>query len=219
MHRSHAACSSSTGSPTPPGHWHTRCTSDWVGLPSFPGSRRRSGWTEAERVEAPMLGWAVSGHPGGPGRLVPVERERPRAAAFEIVVRVQACGVCRTDLHLADGELSAKAPLRIPGHEVVGEVAEVGERASRFQVGDRVGIAWLRGTCGVCRACRTGRENLCRAAEFTGWDADGGFAEAAVVPEAFAYRLPDSVPAAELAPLLCSAIIGYRSFMRARGPP
>ncbi len=150
---------------------------------------------------------------------MPVERERPRAAAFEIVVRVQACGVCRTDLHLADGELRAKAPLRIPGHEVVGEVAEVGERASRFRVGDRVGIAWLRGTCGVCRACRAGRENLCRAAEFTGWDADGGYAAYASIAEAFAYPLPGDVPSTAVAPLLCSGIIGYRALKRANIPP
>ena len=166
-----------------------------------------------------MQGWAVSGRGGAPGRLVSVERELPVPGPGDVVVKVLACGVCRTDLHLADGDLAARAPRRIPGHEVVGEVIERGADASRFALGDRVGIAWLRSTCGVCRACRTGRENLCRSAAFTGWDADGGFAEAAVVPEAFAYRLPDSVPAAELAPLLCSGIIGYRSLKRAQVPP
>jgi propanol-preferring alcohol dehydrogenase len=127
--------------------------------------------------------------------------------------------VCRTDLHLADGDLAARAPLRIPGHEVVGEVVDVGPDTSRFQPGDRVGIAWLRSTCGSCRACRSGRENLCRNALFTGWDADGGYAENAVVAEAFAYRLPGDVSAVDQAPLLCSGIIGYRALTRAQVPP
>jgi propanol-preferring alcohol dehydrogenase len=132
---------------------------------------------------------------------------------------VLACGVCRTDLHLADGDLAAQAPLRIPGHEVVGEVIAAGSSTARFTPGDRVGVAWLRRTCGSCSACRSGRENLCREALFTGWDADGGFAEYAVVPEAFAYRLPDTVAPTELAPLLCSGIIGYRALRRASVPP
>ena len=166
-----------------------------------------------------MRGWAVSGHGGDRGRLVPVERQSPIAGPGEVEVRVLACGVCRTDLHLADGDLDARAPLRIPGHEVVGEVVELGSGVTRFQPGDRVGIAWLRSTCGACGPCRTGRENLCRNALFTGWDADGGFAESAVVSEAFAYRLPDTMPAVELAPLLCSGIIGYRALKRAQVPP
>ena len=171
------------------------------------------------RWEESMRGWAVSGRPGAAGRLVSVERDQPTPAAAEVLVRVLACGVCRTDLHLADGELVARGPLRIPGHEVVGEVVAVGTTASRFSLGDRVGIAWLRWTCGHCRACRSGRENLCRSSEYTGWDTDGGFAEYAVVPEAFAYRLPPDVPVAALAPLLCSGIIGYRSLKRAQVPP
>ena len=166
-----------------------------------------------------MRGWAVSGRGGAPGRLVSLERETPVPGPGEVLVRVLACGVCRTDLHLADGDLAPHAPLRIPGHEVVGEVIASGPGSSRFTTGDRVGIAWLRETCGSCRACRTGAENLCRGARFTGWDADGGFAEAAVVLEAFAYRLPDSVPAVDLAPLLCSGIIGYRALRRAQVPP
>jgi propanol-preferring alcohol dehydrogenase len=166
-----------------------------------------------------MHAWAVSGRGGAPGRVVSVERATPAAGEGEIGVRVLACGVCRTDLHLADGDLAPRAPLRIPGHEVVGEVVDIGPGASRFQPGDRVGIAWLRSTCGACHACRTGRENLCRNACFTGWDADGGFAEYAVVSEAFAYRLPDRVPTVELAPLLCSGIIGYRALRRAMVPP
>ncbi|MCX6395783.1 MAG: alcohol dehydrogenase catalytic domain-containing protein [Propionibacteriales bacterium] len=99
---------------------------------------------------------------------------------------VSVCGVCRTDLHLADHDLRPSGPGMVPGHEVVGEVVALGEHARRF----RIGIAWLRRTCGVCRACRRGRENLCRASECTGWSQDGGFAEYAVVPEAFAYVLP-----------------------------
>jgi propanol-preferring alcohol dehydrogenase len=143
----------------------------------------------------------------------------PRPAADEVLVRVAACGICRTDLHLADGELPARAPLRVPGHEVVGEVVDRGATATRFELGDRVGIAWLRRTCGACHWCRTGRENLCRSSEYTGWDADGGFAEYAVVPDAFAYRVPDDLTDLAAAPLLCSGIIGYRALRRSRLPP
>ena len=166
-----------------------------------------------------MRAWAVSGHGGQPGRLVAVERDVPVPAADEVVVRVLACGVCRTDLHLADADLPARAPLRIPGHEVVGDVVAVGERASRFAVGDRLGIAWLRRTCGTCGPCRSGRENLCLKSQYTGWDADGGFAEFAVVPEAWAYALPPDADPVTTAPLLCSGIIGYRALRRAQLPP
>jgi propanol-preferring alcohol dehydrogenase len=166
-----------------------------------------------------MRAWAVAGHAGGPGRLVAVEREVPRPAADEVLVRVHTCGVCRTDLHLADGDLAPRAPLRVPGHEVVGTVVERGTDAGRFAPGDRLGVAWLRRTCGRCRMCRTGRENLCRASEYTGWDVDGGFAEYAVVPEAFAYRLPQGLTDVEAAPLLCSGIIGYRALRRSALPP
>ena len=166
-----------------------------------------------------MDGWAASGRPGGPGRLVLVERDPPAAGSSEVLVRVQACGVCRTDLHLADGDLVPHASLRIPGHEVVGEVAGVGSEATRFEVGDRVGIAWLRSTCGACGACRRGEENLCRLSRYTGWDADGGFAQYAVVHEAYAYSLPPELSVTTLAPLLCSGIIGYRALKRANLPP
>ncbi len=170
-------------------------------------------------IPSTMRAWAVAGRAGGPGRLVEVEREVPRPASDEVLVRVVACGVCRTDLHLADGDLPARAPLRVPGHEVVGAVVGRGERARRLAPGERVGIAWLRRTCGSCRMCRTGRENLCPRSEYTGWDADGGFAEYATVPEAFAYRLPEALPDDEAAPLLCSGIIGYRALRRAALPP
>jgi propanol-preferring alcohol dehydrogenase len=150
---------------------------------------------------------------------VPVERAVPACGRDEVRVKVEACGVCRTDLHLADAELVAKAPGRIPGHEAVGQVVERGDAATRFAIGDRVGIAWLRRTCGRCRACRSGQENLCRRSEYTGWDADGGFAEYAVVPEGYAYRLPAAFSSRDAAPLLCSGIIGYRALQRSSLPP
>lgn len=166
-----------------------------------------------------MRAWAVSGTPGGPGRLVAVEKDVPAPATGELLVRVTVCGVCRTDLHLADHDLEPRRPRVVPGHEVVGRVEAVGGSVSRFAVGDRVGVAWLRRTCGACPACRRGAENLCRSSEYTGWDADGGFAEYAVAPEAFVYALPDEFDDEEAAPLLCSGIIGYRALKRAAVPP
>jgi propanol-preferring alcohol dehydrogenase len=166
-----------------------------------------------------MRAWAVRGRPGGRDRIALGERDVPACADDEVLVRVAACGVCRTDLHLADGDLEARAPGRVPGHEVVGEVVARGAAAGRFALGDRVGIAWLRHTCGRCRACRSGSENLCRESEYTGWDVDGGFAEYAVVPEAYAYRLPEGFSARDAAPLLCSGIIGYRALLRSAVPP
>jgi alcohol dehydrogenase, propanol-preferring len=127
--------------------------------------------------------------------------------------------VCRTDLHLAEGDLPPRRTRTVPGHEVVGVVDAVGPGADRFAPGERIGIAWLRGTCGHCRWCRTGRENLCPFARFTGWDADGGYAEQAVVPEAFAYRLPEALDDVTAAPLLCAGIVGYRALRRAELPP
>jgi propanol-preferring alcohol dehydrogenase len=165
-----------------------------------------------------MRAWAVAG-PDSDSRLLEVEREVPEPGPDEVLVRVLACGVCRTDLHLADGDLAPRAPNRVPGHEVVGEVVGGGVRADRFRPGERLGIAWLRRTCGRCGPCRSGRENLCRQSEYTGWDADGGFAEYAVVPEAWAYRLPEDLDEVTVAPLLCSGIIGYRALRRAQLPP
>lgn len=166
-----------------------------------------------------MRAWAVSGRGGGPGRLVEVARDVPMPAADEVVVRILACGVCRTDLHLADAELPPRAPLRVPGHEVVGDVVAVGDDASRFSLGDRLGIAWLRRTCETCGQCRSDQENLCLQSQYTGWDADGGFAEFAVVPEAWAYALPSDADPVATAPLLCSGIIGSRALRRAQLPP
>jgi propanol-preferring alcohol dehydrogenase len=151
--------------------------------------------------------------------LVLVERDVPDPSPREIRVRVTACGVCRTDLHLAEGDLLPRRPGVVPGHEIVGVVDGAGSAADRFRIGDRVGIPWLRHTCGDCRFCRRGDENLCLTPAFTGWDADGGYAEYAVVDEAFAYSIPDSFDDEHAAPLLCAGIIGYRALRRACVPP
>jgi len=151
--------------------------------------------------------------------LVAVECEPPRPGPHEVRVHVSACGVCRTDLHLAEGDLVPHRPRTIPGHEVVGRVDALGAGATRFEVGQRAGIAWLRGTCGSCRWCRRSEENLCTSPAFTGWDADGGYAEWAVVDEAYAYVIPDRFDDEHAAPLLCAGIIGYRALRRADLPP
>jgi alcohol dehydrogenase, propanol-preferring len=143
-----------------------------------------------------------------------VERPTPEPGEGEIQIRVEVCGVCRTDLHVVEGDLAPHRDELIPGHEVVGRITKVGPCCTRFAEGMRVGIAWLRSTCGICRFCVRGAENLCLRPRFTGWDEDGGYAEYAVVPEAFAYRLPLDLPARELAPLLCAGIIGYRAYRR-----
>lgn len=146
------------------------------------------------------------------------ERPIPEPRPHELVVRVSTCGVCRTDLHLVEGDLTPKHAGVIPGHEIVGTVAELGSNASRFALGDRVGIAWLRYTCGKCAFCVRGDENLCVSPRFTGWDDDGGYAEYAVVDENYAYALPEQFSDTEVAPLLCSGIIGYRALRRSRLP-
>jgi propanol-preferring alcohol dehydrogenase len=147
------------------------------------------------------------------------ELEPPEPGPGEVLVRVTACGVCRTDLHVCEGDLAPKLPRVVPGHEVVGVVERRGPGCKRFAPGARVGIAWLRETCGACAWCRRGRENLCPNARFTGWDHDGGYAEFATVCEDFAYALPAAVPDAEIAPLLCAGIIGYRAIKRAEVRP
>ena len=167
-----------------------------------------------------MRAWTV-GEPG-PIDTHPLqleERPVPEPGPRDVRVAVRVCGVCRTDLHLAEGDLPPRRRRVVPGHEVVGVVDAVGERASRFALGDRVGIAWLRHTCGQCRYCLAGDENLCVAPRFTGWDDDGGYAQFAVVDEAFAYALPDGFPDEPAAPLLCSGIIGYRALRRSRLRP
>jgi propanol-preferring alcohol dehydrogenase len=135
----------------------------------------------------------------------------PRPGPGQVLVRVQACGVCRTDLHIVDGELTEpKLPL-VPGHQIVGTVEAVGEGGGRFEPGTRVGIPWLGWTCGECRYCRSGRENLCERARFTGYDVDGGYAEMAAADERFCFPIPPGYPDLQAAPLLCAGLIGYRS--------
>ncbi|HSQ24109.1 MAG TPA: zinc-dependent alcohol dehydrogenase family protein [Pyrinomonadaceae bacterium] len=140
-----------------------------------------------------------------------VEVETPSPGPDEVLVRVKACGVCRTDLHVVEGDLPPRLPSVIPGHQVVGEVAGLGSNVESPAVGDRVGIAWLRRTCGACRFCRAGKENLCERAEFNGWTANGGFAEYVLAPAKFVYSLPAGFDDLQAAPLLCAGIIGYRS--------
>ncbi len=145
------------------------------------------------------------------GRLISVELPDPEPGPGQILISVLACGVCRTDLHILDGELSKpKLPL-VPGHQIVGTVAGAGTGADRFAPGDRVGVPWLGWTCGECRYCRSDRENLCDRARFTGYDIDGGYAEFAVADERFCFPLPESYPDDQAAPLLCAGLIGYRA--------
>ena len=163
-----------------------------------------------------MNAW-TTGH--APGELLRCDLDKPWPAPDEVLVRVEACGVCRTDLHVVDRELPVHRRRVVPGHQVVGTVEVPGPAVRTLAPGDRVGIAWLRRTCGVCRWCREGRENLCPDSEYTGWDADGGFAEYTTVPEAYTYPLPPTVDAVATAPLLCAGIIGYRALARANLPP
>ncbi|GAA4282682.1 zinc-binding alcohol dehydrogenase family protein [Brevibacterium daeguense] len=163
-----------------------------------------------------MRAWKTG---AAPGQLELTDAPVPEPAPDEVLVGVEVCGVCRTDLHVIDQELPVHRPGVIPGHQVVGTVEAVGPAVLRLRPGDRVGIAWLRRTCGVCPWCRTGRENLCPASAFTGWDADGGYAEYITVPEAFAYRLSAAADAVRTAPMLCAGIIGYRALTRAALPP
>ncbi len=143
----------------------------------------------------------------------------PHPGAGEVRVRVSCCAICRTDLHIIEGDLPRQKLPIIPGHQVVGVVDELGAGCSRLKPGDRVGIAWLRHTCGQCRYCTVGRENLCESQRFTGYHADGGFAQYAVVDENFAYVLPEGFTDVEAAPLLCAGIVGYRALERAHLPP
>ncbi|MFD0691860.1 zinc-dependent alcohol dehydrogenase family protein [Actinomadura fibrosa] len=166
-----------------------------------------------------MLAWTVDAPaPIASGPLRRTARDVPSPGPGELLVRVLACGVCRTDLHVAEGDLPVHLPGVTPGHEIVGEVVEAGPGALRGP-GDRVGVAWLRGTCGACRFCRRGAENLCPSSVYTGWDAHGGYAEFALAVDAFAYDLPAGLDDVRAAPLLCAGIIGYRALRRAALPP
>ncbi len=146
------------------------------------------------------------------------EREDPSPGPGEVRLAVRCCATCRTDLHVIEGDLPEQALPIIPGHQIVGVVDAVGDGCERLTEGDRVGVAWLRHTCGQCRFCRRGQENLCEDKRFTGYHADGGYATHAVVPEAFAYELPEAFDDLHAAPLLCAGIVGYRALKRARVP-
>jgi alcohol dehydrogenase, propanol-preferring len=147
--------------------------------------------------------------------LRPADLPRRSPGSGEVLLEVRACGICRTDLHVVDGQLpEPKLPL-VPGHQIVGRVLEVGDRVERFEQGARVGVPWLGWTCGECRYCRSGRENLCDRARFTGYQFDGGFAEHAVADERFCFPLPEGYSDIQAAPLLCAGLIGYRSLVMA----
>jgi propanol-preferring alcohol dehydrogenase len=150
--------------------------------------------------------------------LAVTDRPVPEPAAGEIRVRVRACGACRTDIHVVEGDLEPRRLPLIPGHQIVGTVEALGPAATRFGMGDRVGIAWLRSTCGRCRFCTGGRENLCAESTYTGWSHDGGYAEYVCAPEAFVYPIPPGFDDAEATPLLCAGIIGYRALRRSQVP-
>ncbi|MGH9049882.1 MAG: zinc-dependent alcohol dehydrogenase family protein [Acidimicrobiia bacterium] len=157
--------------------------------------------------------------PIGTGPLELVERAAPRPGPGEVRVRVGACACCRTDLHVVEGDLELPRLPVVPGHQAVGVVDELGPGCTRLRAGERVGVAWLHRTCGVCEFCRRGEENLCEVAEFTGWTVDGGYADAITVPEDFAVRLPEGLSDLEVAPLLCAGVIGYRALRRAEVEP
>jgi propanol-preferring alcohol dehydrogenase len=171
------------------------------------------------RVDGTMHAWEVS-QPGpiesGPLRYV--EKPIPTPGQDELLVHVRTCGVCRTDLHVSEGDLPVHRDRVTPGHEVVGVVAGMGDAVTGFELDERVGVAWLRHTDGTCSYCRRGAENLCKASLFTGWDADGGYAEFTTVPAAYAYKLPGEVDDVALSPLLCAGIIGYHALQRASLP-
>lgn len=139
----------------------------------------------------------------------------PKPSPREVLIRVHACGVCRTDLHLVDGELPRPKLPVVPGHEIVGTVADRGASAHRFEIGERIGVPWLGSTCGACRYCLTGAENLCERARFTGYQIDGGYAEYAVADERYCFPIPHAYSDVEAAPLLCAGLIGYRALKAA----
>jgi alcohol dehydrogenase, propanol-preferring len=156
--------------------------------------------------------------PVGESPLVLRELAEPQPAADEVRVKVSVCAVCRTDIHIVEGDLTLHRRPVIPGHQIVGRIDQLGDSVTRFQVGQRIGIAWLRHVDGSCLFCRRGRENLCPDSRYTGYDADGGYAEYAVVPQDFAYELPDGFDDEQVSPLLCGGLIGYRALERAAVP-
>jgi propanol-preferring alcohol dehydrogenase len=168
-----------------------------------------------------MRAWVVA-KPGpidsGPLELTG-DRPVPEPGPGQLQIKLIACGVCRTDLHLAEGDLPPHHPRTTPGHEIVGRVTATGPGTTRFSVGDRVGAAWLAGVDGSCKFCRRGQENLCPGSTYTGWDINGGYADYVIVADAFAHPLPGGFSDTEVAPLLCAGIIGYRALVRAEVPP
>lgn len=167
-----------------------------------------------------MRAWVVDRPaPIDSGPLTVVDRDVPVPGPGQLRVRVVCCGVCRTDLHLAEGDLAPRRHGVTPGHEIVGVVDACGPDVARFAAGQRVGVPWLGSTDGTCHYCRSGRENLCLSPTFTGWDVDGGYAEMCVTEQAYVYPLPDGVPDEQAAPLLCAGIIGYRALRSAAVPP
>jgi propanol-preferring alcohol dehydrogenase len=155
--------------------------------------------------------------PGQP--LALTELPNPHPGAGQVLIRVAACAVCRTDLHIVDGDLTHPKPELVPGHEIVGVIEQTGSGADRFAIGERVGVPWLGWTCGICKFCRSGRENLCDKARFTGYDIDGGFAELTVADERFCFALPDSYADVNAAPLMCAGLIGSRELRFAGDAP
>lgn len=148
-----------------------------------------------------------------------LEMPDPEPGPGQVRVRVTTCGICRTDLHIIEGELPFPGEPVVPGHQVIGTIDALGRGAKRFQIGERIGIAWLHHACGTCRFCSAGQENLCENQRFTGYHRWGGYAERAVVPEDFAYKIPEGLTDAEATPLLCAGIIGYRSLKRSLVQP
>ncbi|MDR6288182.1 MULTISPECIES: zinc-dependent alcohol dehydrogenase family protein [Inquilinus] len=155
--------------------------------------------------------------PGAP--LEPADLPCPSPGPTEILIRVSACGVCRTDLHVVDGELASPKPRLVPGHEIVGRVTAAGSEATRFKIGDRIGVPWLGWACGNCEFCRRSQENLCESARFTGYQLDGGYAEFVKADERFCVPIPERYGDVEAAPLLCAGLIGYRALRLAGDGP
>ncbi|WP_117197976.1 zinc-dependent alcohol dehydrogenase family protein [Nocardiopsis sp. TNDT3] len=170
-------------------------------------------------MEPMMDAWAVT-RPGpiASGPLSRVRRRVPEPREHELLIEVLACAVCRTDLHLAEGDLAPRRPDTVPGHEVVGRVDALGPHADSYAPGDRVGVAWLASTCGECGYCLRGDENLCPDSTYTGWDRDGGFARYLTADERFVHPLPEALPDTTAAPLLCAGVIGHRALGRAELP-
>ncbi|GAA2982324.1 zinc-dependent alcohol dehydrogenase family protein [Lentilactobacillus parakefiri] len=177
--------------------------------------------TTDESIPTEMKAWEIVKPGSINGAVSPLRyttKPVPKPQRGEVLVKVIACGVCHTDLHVTEGDLPVHKAHLTPGHEIVGRIVQMGDETRRFKLGDRIGIPWLRWTCGVCEYCRSGRENLCPNSLYTGWDHDGGYAEYVTVPEGFAYRIPARFDSLTAAPLLCAGIIGYRAYERANVP-